>query len=75
MLAPNQYKKALALCRGVADVKPDGFVDIEEEEGELKGIGDDLSDLLVEDGELKAESEPEDEGTSKKKEKLTSDRK
>ncbi|KAG8683304.1 hypothetical protein FRC09_016165 [Ceratobasidium sp. 395] len=69
MFAPNQYKKALVLCRGVADVKPDGFVDIEEEEGELEGIGDNLGDLLVEDGELKAEPEPEDEGTSKKKKK------
>ncbi|KAG8769451.1 hypothetical protein FRC12_004958 [Ceratobasidium sp. 428] len=67
MVTPNQHKKALALCQGVADVKPDDFVNVKEEEGEPEGIGDDLGDMLVEDGELEDEPEPEGEGTSKKK--------
>ncbi|KAG8701043.1 hypothetical protein FRC09_005591 [Ceratobasidium sp. 395] len=67
MVTPNQHKKALALCQGVADVKPDDFVDVKEEEGKPEGIGDDLGDMLVEDSELEDEPEPEGEGTSKKK--------
>ncbi|QRV95839.1 DEAD/DEAH box helicase [Ceratobasidium sp. AG-Ba] len=63
MVTPDQHKKALNICAGVQDVKPDDFVDVKEED-DLGGLEDDLGDMLVEDGEL--EDEPQEDTGIKK---------